>query len=163
MTGRLIQSVLPLRPRLLAAAVLTAVLVAGAPAPGNAHVTAAAAATNKNAPETALRRIQRAVARIDDEAKTPEGEEAVVKRLSQQLSVSEDSLKAQRDAWGLGYGEIAMAYGFARASRSGKTPSDVVAMRSAGTGWLEISKELGVKVDAVAKRMRRHVRAPAPR
>ena len=163
MTGRPIQSVLVLPPRFLAAAVLSAVLAAGAPAPGGAHVTAAVAATNKNAPETALRRIQRAVARIDEEAKTPEGEEVVVKRLSQQLSVSEDALKAQHDTWGLGYGEIAMAYGFARASRTGKTPSDVVAMRSGGAGWLEIAKELGVKIDAVAKRMRRHVRPPTPR
>lgn len=161
MPGRRSHSVLPLP--ILAAGILAAVLAAGYPAAGRAHVPAAlaaspAAATNKGSRETALRRIQRTVARIDAEAKTPEGEEAVVKRLSAQLSVSEDSLKAQRDAWGLSYGEIAMAYGFARASRAGKTPSDVVAMRSGGTGWLEISKELRVKVDTVAKHMRRHVR-----
>ncbi len=122
-------------------------------APGSAY----AAATAKRSPETALHRIQRTVARIDAEAKTPEGEANVVARLGPQLGMSPDSLKAQHDAWGLGYGEIAMAYGFARASRTGKTPADVVAMRTAGTGWLEIAKSLGVKVDTVASRMNRHL------
>ena len=124
---------------------------------GYAVLAAASPATTKTAPETALHRIQRTVARIDAEAKTPEGETRVVTRLSTQLGVSQDSLQAQHDAWGLGYGEIAMAYGFARASRNGRTPADVVAMRSAGTGWLDIAKALGVKVDAVANRMKRHV------
>jgi DNA-binding NarL/FixJ family response regulator len=122
-----------------------------------------AASSNKNAAETSLKRIQRMVARIDEEAKTPEGEEAVVKRLSAQLALSEESLRAKHDTWGLGYGEIAMAYGFASASRTGKTPDDVVAMRSSGTSWTDIAKELGIKVDTVAKRMRRHMRPPSPR
>jgi hypothetical protein len=71
--------------------------------------------------------------------------------------VSVDSLQAEHDTWHLGYGEIAMAYGFARASRTGKTAEDVVGMRSAGTSWLDIAKELHVKVDTVANRMKRHL------
>src|SRR4029077_16560699 len=108
-----------------------------------------AAAPVKSKPETALHRIQRTVALIDAQAKTPEGETQVVARLSSQLGVSADSLQAEHDTWHLGYGEIAMAYGFARASRTGKTAEDVVDMRTAGTGWLDIAKELGVKVDTV--------------
>ncbi len=119
--------------------------------------SAYAATPAKDSRETALHRIQRTVARIDAEAKTPEGEANVVARLGPQLGVSPDSLRVQHDAWGLGYGEIAMAYGFARASRTGKTPTEVVTMRTAGAGWLEIAKSLGVKVDAVASRMSRHV------
>jgi len=138
MTGRLLRSVLLI-------SLGCAIVAASSPKP------------TKTAPETALQRIQHTVARIDAEAKTPEGESRVVERLSAQLGVSRDSLQAQHDAWGLGYGEVAMAYGFARASRNGRTPADVVAMRSAGTGWLDIAKALGVKVDAVANRMKRHV------
>ncbi len=124
---------------------------------GCAVVAASSPKATKTSAETALQRIQRTVARIDAEAKTPEGETRVVSRLSAQLGVSRDSLQAEHDAWGLGYGEVAMAYGFARASRNGSTPADVVAMRSAGTGWLDIAKALGVKVDTVASRMKRHV------
>jgi len=145
MTGRFLRSLLLIS---LAFPVSTAASVAPA---------AASAGATKTAPETALHRIQRTVARIDAEAKTPEGESRVVARLSTQLGVSPDSLQAEHDAWGLGYGEIAMAYGFARASRNGSSVADVVAMRSAGTGWLDIAKALGVKVDTVANRMKRHV------
>jgi len=123
----------------------------------------AATAGTKSTPESALHRIQRTVARIDAEAKTPEGEAAVLTRLSAQLGASEDSLRYQHETWGLGYGELAMAYGFAKASRKGKAPADVVAMRAAGNGWLDIAKDLGVKVDQVASRMKRHVSSPKPR
>jgi phage-related tail protein len=121
-----------------------------------AALAGTAAAAAKTAPETALHRIQRTVAAIDAEAATPGGETRVISRLSQQLRTSPDSLQAQHAAWGLTYGEMAMAYGFARASRAGKTPADVVAMRRAGTDWRLIAKELNVKVDAVANRMKRH-------
>ena len=117
------------------------------------HALAAVKAT----PETALHRIQRTVAAIDAEAGTPGGETRVISRLSQQLRVSPDTLQAQHNAWGLGYGELAMAYGFARASRSGKTAEDVVTMRKSGLEWARIAKELNVKVDTVANRMKRNV------
>ena len=118
--------------------------------------TTAPAAT-KTTPESALHRIQRSVAAINAEAKTPEGEKRVVSRLGLQLNVSPDVLQDQHTNWGLPYGEMAMAYGFARASRSGKTPEDVVEMRKGGKDWLVIAKELGVKVDTVANRMKRYV------
>jgi len=127
--------------------VMAALIVLPTPAP----------AATKTTPESALHRIQRTVAAIDAEARTPGGEARVVSRLSSQLGVSPDSLEAQHAGWGLNYGEIAMAYGFARASRAGKTAEDVVDMRTAGTGWLDIAKELGVKVDTVANRMKRHL------
>lgn len=108
--------------------------------------------------ETALARIQRMVARLNQESSTPEGEAAVVARLAGQYRTSPDSLRAQRSAWGLGYGEVAMAYGFARSSRKpGTTPEQVVTMRREGKSWESIAKELGVKVDAVASRMKRQV------
>lgn len=135
-----------------------AISIAGLYSPAHA-----AKAKSASRAETSLKRIQRTVAIIDAQARTPEGEDAVVKRLSAQLRVSEETLRAKRDTWGLGYGEIAMAYGFAGASRTGKTPDDVVAMRSSGTDWSDIARDLGVKVDTVAKRMRRHVGPKTPR
>lgn len=110
--------------------------------------------------ETALQRIQRSVARIDREASTPEGEAAVVKRLAVQLGMPEDSLRARHDAWALGYGEIAMVYGFARASRrqSATLPDQIVEMRRDGQDWKAIAKQIGVSIDAVATRVRRNER-----
>jgi hypothetical protein len=106
--------------------------------------------------ETALTRIQRMVARLNKESSTPEGEELVVARLAGQFRVSPDTLRAQHAAWGLGYGEVAMAYGFARASRKpGVTAEDVVEMRRGGAAWPSIASNLGVKIDTVASRMRR--------
>lgn len=157
----------PRHARAARAAAFAAAVTAGAllwsssaPAPSRAATTAgtsttkaAGAAGNR---ETALGRIQRMVAKLNKEAATPEGEAAVVARLSRQFRASPDSLRAQRASWGLGYGEVAMVYGFARTSRkAGVTPDGVVEMRRDGKAWEEIAKELGVKVDAVASRMTR--------
>jgi hypothetical protein len=118
----------------------------------------AGAASGVSTKETTLQRIQRSVARIDREAATPEGEAMVVKRLSAQLGMSEDSLRARHDAWALGYGEIAMVYGFARASRkqSATLPDQIVEMRRQGQDWKAIARQLGVSIDAVASRVRRN-------
>lgn len=106
--------------------------------------------------ETALTRMQRAVARLNRESSTPEGEAMVAARLARQFRTSPDTLRAKRTEWGLGYGEVAMAYGFARDSRKPNvTPDLVVTMRREGRSWEAIAKELGVKVDAVASRMSR--------
>jgi len=120
----------------------------------------AQAATGIATKETALQRIQRSVARIDREASTPEGEAAVVKRLAAQLGMPEDTLRARHDAWALGYGEIAMVYGFARASRrqSATLPDQIVEMRRDGQDWKAIAKQIGVSIDAVASRVRRNER-----
>lgn len=114
-----------------------------------------------NAKETSLERIQRAVAKIDAEASTPEGEADVVQRLSTQLSVPPDTLTAQHENWGVGYGEVAMVYGFARASKKPITPEQVVEMRRSGMDWDAIAKNLGVKVDTVATRMKKNA-GPKP-
>ena len=135
-------------------------IVAFAIAALTTSLASAATPKTKTTPESALHRIQRTVAALDAEASTPEGETRVLARLSGQLGASSDTLQAQHESWGLGYGEIAMAYGFARASRVRATPAQVVAMRSDGTDWLEIAKKLGVKVDTVANRMNRHKGAP---
>ncbi len=116
-----------------------------------------------SAKETPLQRIQRNVARINAEAATPEGEEQVVQRLSSQLRVDSELLRQQKKDWGIGYGEVAMVYGFARGGRPQVVPERVVEMRRSGMDWKAIAKELGVKVDAVATRMKRHGgRPPTP-
>jgi hypothetical protein len=118
----------------------------------------AASAMNRavNTKETALQRIRRSVARINQEAATPEGAAVVLDRLAAQLRVSPEVLRAQRDAWAIGYGEIAMVYGFARAARKQPTtPETVVELRRSGKEWDVIAKELGVKIDTVASRLKR--------
>jgi len=106
--------------------------------------------------ETALQRIQRSVARINQEAATPEGEAVVVDRLAAQLKVGPDVLRSQHESWAIGYGEIAMVYGFARAARKQPTtPESVVAERRMGKDWDVIAKGLGVKIDTVASRLKR--------
>jgi hypothetical protein len=109
-----------------------------------------------SAKQTSLQRIQRVVARLDAEASTPEGEADVVQRLSTQLRVPPQTLQQQKNDWGLGYGEVAMVYGFARAGRPQVVPEKVVEMRKSGMEWQTIARQLGVKVDVVATRMKRH-------
>ncbi|HET9251153.1 MAG TPA: hypothetical protein VFP58_03475, partial [Candidatus Eisenbacteria bacterium] len=117
--------------------------------------------------ETSLQRIQKMVAKINTEASTPEGEEAVVSRLSKQLAIPPETLREQQQTWGIGYGDLAMVYGFSRASRKKATPAEVVELRRSGMDWNAIGKEIGVNVDAVASRMKKNVNpkppAPAPK
>ena len=105
--------------------------------------------------ETQLQRIQRMVAKINQEASTPEGEANVIARMSKAYAVHPDTLQAQHANWGLGYGEISMVYGFARSSKKKTTPDQVVEMRNSGMTWESIGKELGVKVDNVTTRMKK--------
>ena len=111
--------------------------------------------------ETSLQRIQKMVARINQEAATPEGEANVIAKMSKQFAVSPDTLEAQHESWGLPYGEMTMVYGFARSSKTKATPDQVVEMRRSGLPWEEIGKQLGVKVDTVASRMKKTA-APKP-
>lgn len=120
------------------------------------ETTAPAANRSINTKETALQRIQRSVARINQEAATPEGEAIVIQRLSSQLRVTPDVLRSQHDTWAIGYGEVAMVYGFARAARKQPTtPESVVEQRRMGRDWDVIAKDLGVKIDTVASRIKR--------
>ena len=148
----------------LAFALASSTTPSGGWAPGPSFARAGEAPTTNmttvggavSSKETALVRIQRMVARLNKESSTSEGEALVVARLAAQFRASPDTLRAQRAAWGLGYGEVAMAYGFARASRKpGVTPDDVVEMRRGGKAWESIARDLGVKIDTVASRMRR--------
>jgi hypothetical protein len=108
-----------------------------------------------NTKETAMQRIQRMVAKINAEASTPEGEANVVARMSKQFAVSPDTLEVQHSNWGLDYGEMTMVYGFARSSKTKATPDHVVDLRRSGMSWENIGKEIGVKVDTVASRMKK--------
>ena len=136
-----------------------AVLAPALPARSDTKTTQTTAVTTK---ETSLQRIQKMVAKINMEASTPEGEEAVVSRLSKQLAVPPETLREEQQKWGIGYGDIAMVYGFARASKTKATPDQVVEMRHSGMEWDVIGKQLGVKVDTVAAKMQKNVKPPAP-
>ncbi|HZV91323.1 MAG TPA: hypothetical protein VFF34_04845 [Candidatus Nitrosocosmicus sp.] len=139
----------------------TALLLTLALTPAPAHAGDAPTTTSTtliapvNTKETQLQRIQRMVTKINAEASTPEGEANVIARMSKQYAVQPDTLEAQHADWGLGYGEIAMVYGFARSSKTKATPDQVVDMRRSGMSWENIGKKLGVKVDNVASRMKK--------
>jgi len=137
----------------LAAGLLSFVVYAP-PALG-ADVPAAVATPTGSAKMTSLQRIQKMVAKINADASTPEGEAAVVKSLSAQLRVPEETLRQQKKDWGVGYGDLSMIYGFARTGRPQVTADRVYGMRAAGMDWNAIAKQLGVKIDAVATRMKR--------
>lgn len=134
-------------------------LAAPAPCAADSKTTQTKPVTTK---ETSLQRIQKMVAKINFEASTPEGEVAVVNRLSKQLGITPEALRQEQQKWGIGYGEVAMVYGFSRASRKKATPDQVVELRRSGMEWDAIGKEIGVNVDAVASRMKKNVKPPAP-
>jgi hypothetical protein len=142
------------------AAAAAALLFLSAPAPPAAagKTPPALATPTGSAKQTALQRIQRMALRLNAEASTPEGEKQVVTRLAAQLHVDADSLRSQKQAWGVGYGDVAMIYGFARSGRIRVVPERVLEMRRSGLDWQAIAGELGVKVDAVATRMNRQQR-----
>jgi hypothetical protein len=113
---------------------------------------------------TPLMRIQRAVAKINQTASTPEGEEQVIKQICTRFSVTPDSLQSDRARWGLNYGETAMVYTFAKSSKKPVTPDQVVEMRQSGEEWDAIAKDLGVPIQTLAKRMNKNVPpTPAPK
>jgi len=148
---------------LVSAALALALSVSlASPAAATTPVATPTTAAPLNTKETALHRIQRSVARIDKEASTPEGEARVVKQLSAQLGMPEDSVRAQHDAWALSYGEVAMVYGFARSAKkqSATLPDQIVDMRRSGMGWDVIGKKLGVNVNTVASRVQKTVPKP---
>jgi hypothetical protein len=150
-----------------ASAALALALSVSVASPAAATTPVATPTTNPaplNTKETALQRIQRSVARIDKEASTPEGEARVVKQLSAQLGMPEDSIRAQHDAWALSYGEVAMVYGFARSAKkqSATLPDEIVDMRRSGMAWDVIGKKLGVNVNTVASRVQKTVPKPKP-
>jgi hypothetical protein len=141
-----------------AAAVAALFLLLGGPAPAAARAPRALATPTGSAKQTTLQRIQRMASRLNAEGSTPEGEKQVLASLSAQLHVSADTLQTQKQEWGVGYGDLAMIYGFARGGRLQTVPERVLEMRRSGMDWEAIAKELGVKVDAVATRMNRQQR-----
>jgi hypothetical protein len=141
-----------------AAAAALILMLAPAPPAAAGKAPPAVATPTGSAKQTALQRIQRMAARLNAESSTPEGEEQVVTRLAAQLRVSADSLRSQKRGWGVGYGEVAMIYGFARSGRLQVVPERVLDMRRSGMDWQAIANDLGVKVDAVATRMNRQQR-----
>jgi hypothetical protein len=143
----------------LASAALAVAWCSSFPPPAASTTPAATPTAPVTTKETALQRIQRSVARIDKEASTPEGEARVVTRLSTQLGMPEDTLRAHREGWALSWGEVAMVYGFARSAKkqSATLPDEIVEMRRSGMAWDAIGKKIGVNVDTVAARVQKSV------
>lgn len=71
-------------------------------------------------------------------AQTPEGRQAVVQRLSQDLGLSTATLQSQRQQTGLGWGELLIANRISQ--RTGMSFDRVVADFRSGRGWGEIAR-----------------------
>lgn len=82
-----------------------------------------------------------AVTRVGE---TPEGKQVVPQRLSQELGMSAQTLQAQRQQTGLGWGEILIANRISQ--RTGMTFSQVVGEFRSGKGWGEIARERNLNV-----------------
>jgi hypothetical protein len=94
--------------------------------------------------------LDKNAAMIDKNARTPEGEKAVVERLEKEFKVDDARINGLRGQK-LGYGEIAIVLAMAQKMTGGITDANVKTIMSMreGTpkqGWGVIAKKLGTKL-----------------
>lgn len=81
-----------------------------------------------------------------DRLASSQGEEEVIKRLSQQFNVSESIIKELRDQK-LGFGEIGILLSLSQAT--GKPYSELLSRFKSGEGWGKIAKDEGVDLGRI--------------
>lgn len=91
--------------------------------------------------------------KIDREAGAPEGRERVIKAFSEQLGVSEETLRRQREQTKMGFGQLFIANALAR--RTGKSFDEIVAEFKSGKGFGKIAKESDVKLGPIVSDLKR--------
>jgi hypothetical protein len=70
-----------------------------------------------------------------------------------QTGVPADTLKKQHDITGMTFGELLV--GNSLAVGSGKSFSDILALKRTGQSWSEISKRLGINIDSITQRLKK--------
>lgn len=95
--------------------------------------------------------LNQAITTLNARAKTDADKKLVLNAVSQQTKVSERNLQSQMNTTHLNYGELLAANSIAEGS--GKTLASVVAMRTGGRGWAQISKELKIDPASIIDRV----------
>lgn len=103
--------------------------------------------------------LQRETARLDKTAATPQGEHAVIARLTRDFSVTEADIASLR-AKGLSYGEVAVALSCAKSMPGGATDGNigkVAGLRQGppALGWNDIARQVNVKLGACVSQVKK--------
>jgi hypothetical protein len=96
-------------------------------------------------------RLNQAIKALDARAKTDADKRLVLNAVSQQTKIAERTLQSQMNTTHLNYGELLAANSIAEGS--GKSLASVVAMRTGGRGWAQISKELKIDPTSIVDRV----------
>jgi hypothetical protein len=87
---------------------------------------------------------------VERSAATPQAERAAVDRMAKALATAPDTLRAERAASRLGWGDLYIAYRIA--TRGGHPVDKVVdARRRSGATWTQIAEEAGVEPMLIAQ------------
>ncbi len=92
------------------------------------------------------------VTAVNRTARTPEGQQVVAQRLSQELGISAQTLQTQRQQTRLGWGEILIANRISQ--QTGVSFSKVVAEFRSGKGWGEIAREHNLNLGTLVRDVR---------
>ncbi len=106
--------------------------------------------------DTQATRLEAHVAAVNRAARTPKGEQAVVRRLSGELGIPAATLQSEREQTKLGWGEIRIANRIAQ--ETGLSFEQVVREFRGGKGWGEIAREHNLSVGKLL-RQRKEARA----
>jgi hypothetical protein len=102
--------------------------------------------TDKSSFRTALSRLDAQSGTVVD------GYALLLPAVKLQTGVPTETLKRQREATGLTFGELLVANSLA--SGSGKSFNDIIAMKNKGQSWSEISQHLRINIDSITARLK---------
>lgn len=105
------------------------------------------------------RNLEREIRRLNDAAAKPDGEKAVIKRLTAEYKTTDAQVQTLRRRT-LGYGEIAVVLSLAQALPDGATDANVqkvLGLRQGPpvAGWGQVAKQLNTKLGRTVSQVRR--------
>jgi len=100
-----------------------------------------------------VQELQIQLVRFDDEVKLSTENQPVFESLSKRLDVSVETLQAQKESTGFGFGQLFIANSLAEAS--GQTFDQMAEAFNAGKGWGEIAKANDLKLGKVVSGLKR--------
>lgn len=103
------------------------------------------------------RHLDKEAWRIDREASDPAGEDRVLTRLSDDLGLSKETLKQQKEQSGLSYGNLFIANSLAKSSDT--TFDQITAERKSGKGWGQIANSHNIRLGEVVSGAKRNAKA----
>ena len=99
------------------------------------------------------RALERALANFDAQSGTVvEGWALSIPAVAWQTGVPVETLKKQRAATNLSFGELLVANSLARGS--GKSFDEILAFRQRTQGWSQLAKQLNIDIDSITARLR---------